>query len=152
MNRIILIGNGFDLAHKMETKYEHFISSYWEKTICDIRNKAGDVEFKNKEIRIVKVPSRWSAENTFESLKTNLKRNKSKLIFLNKFLEIVTNRVHLKNWVDVENEYYKLLKELAINAPSCQYDDVSKLNSDFEDIKLLLEKYLITIKNKSVYP
>ena len=152
MNRIILIGNGFDLAHKMETKYEHFISSYWEKTICDIRSKAGDAEFKNKEIHIVKVPSRWSAENTFESLKTNLKRNKSKLIFLNKFLEIVTNRVHLKNWVDVENEYYKLLKELAINAPSCQYDDVSKLNSDFEDIKLLLEKYLITIKNKSVYP
>jgi hypothetical protein len=31
MNRIILIGNGFDLAHGLKTSYTHFIDDYWEK-------------------------------------------------------------------------------------------------------------------------
>jgi hypothetical protein len=30
MNRIVLIGNGFDLAHHLRTKYEHFINWYWD--------------------------------------------------------------------------------------------------------------------------
>ena len=30
MNRIILIGNGFDLAHGLPTRYEDFINWYWE--------------------------------------------------------------------------------------------------------------------------
>lgn len=29
MNRIILIGNGFDLAHGLKTSYAHFIDWYW---------------------------------------------------------------------------------------------------------------------------
>ena len=29
MNRIILIGNGFDLAHGLKTSYTDFIGSYW---------------------------------------------------------------------------------------------------------------------------
>lgn len=30
MNRIVLIGNGFDLAHGLATSYKHFIDDYWE--------------------------------------------------------------------------------------------------------------------------
>lgn len=33
MNRIILIGNGFDLAHGLPTRYEDFINWYWEKRV-----------------------------------------------------------------------------------------------------------------------
>ena len=29
MNRIILIGNGFDLAHGLKTSYADFIDWYW---------------------------------------------------------------------------------------------------------------------------
>ena len=31
MNRIILIGNGFDLAHGLKTSYADFINWYWDK-------------------------------------------------------------------------------------------------------------------------
>jgi hypothetical protein len=31
MNRIILIGNGFDLAHGLKTSYKHFIDWFWEE-------------------------------------------------------------------------------------------------------------------------
>lgn len=31
MNRVVLIGNGFDLAHALPTNYESFIQWYWEQ-------------------------------------------------------------------------------------------------------------------------
>ncbi len=33
MNRIVFIGNGFDLAHGLPTRYEDFINWYWEKRV-----------------------------------------------------------------------------------------------------------------------
>lgn len=33
MNRIILIGNGFDLAHGLPTSYKDFINWYWNEWI-----------------------------------------------------------------------------------------------------------------------
>ena len=29
MNRLVLIGNGFDLAHGLKTRYEDFLNWYW---------------------------------------------------------------------------------------------------------------------------
>ena len=31
MNRLVLIGNGFDLAHGLKTSYKDFICWYWYK-------------------------------------------------------------------------------------------------------------------------
>lgn len=31
MNRLLLIGNGFDIAHGLKTRYEIFIDWYWEQ-------------------------------------------------------------------------------------------------------------------------
>lgn len=29
MNRLILIGNGFDLAHRLKTSYKDFLNDFW---------------------------------------------------------------------------------------------------------------------------
>lgn len=39
MNRIILIGNGFDLAHGLPTRYEDFINDYWNGFIMECVNQ-----------------------------------------------------------------------------------------------------------------
>lgn len=31
MNRLVIIGNGFDLAHGLKTSYKDFIEWYWEQ-------------------------------------------------------------------------------------------------------------------------
>ena len=31
MNRLVIIGNGFDMAHGLKTSYMDFINWYWEK-------------------------------------------------------------------------------------------------------------------------
>ena len=33
MNRLVLIGNGFDLAHGLKTSYADFINWYWETRV-----------------------------------------------------------------------------------------------------------------------
>ncbi len=38
MNRIIIIGNGFDKAHGLATGYRDFIDSYWINVACHIFN------------------------------------------------------------------------------------------------------------------
>ena len=38
MNRIIIVGDGFDLAHNLKTKYEDFINWYWSKWLKLLNN------------------------------------------------------------------------------------------------------------------
>lgn len=37
MNRIIVVGNGFDLAHGIPTSYKDFIEWYWSQRIKLLR-------------------------------------------------------------------------------------------------------------------
>ena len=39
MNRLVLIGNGFDLAHRLPTSYQHFINWYWDGRFNFLRKK-----------------------------------------------------------------------------------------------------------------
>ena len=33
MNRLVIIGNGFDIAHGLKTSYMDFINWYWERRL-----------------------------------------------------------------------------------------------------------------------
>jgi Bacteriophage abortive infection AbiH len=61
MNRLIIIGNGFDLAHKMKTSYYDFIFSYIKKAFLQARNQAPyrdeliEVRRRNTSNRIINV-------------------------------------------------------------------------------------------------
>ena len=33
MNRLVIIGNGFDIAHGLKTSYMDFINWYWEQKL-----------------------------------------------------------------------------------------------------------------------
>ena len=39
MNRIVLIGNGFDLAHGLKTSYADFINWYWDYRVNGFVNE-----------------------------------------------------------------------------------------------------------------
>lgn len=57
MNRIVLIGNGFDLAHGLPTRYEDFINDYWEGFLMscakqDIHNTSGSYKKDSISINI----------------------------------------------------------------------------------------------------
>jgi hypothetical protein len=52
MNRIILIGNGFDLAHGLKTNYKNFLNWFWNNKIKkDLRNESLDENISITELK-----------------------------------------------------------------------------------------------------
>lgn len=113
MNRIILIGNGFDLAHGLPTSYRNFIDDFWKKTIKEVQNSHSSYKFTNNEIEVQPVPELWVAGDTYENFRKSIDNARSILTFKNYFLEVISNKAYLQNWVDIENEYYSLLKKIS---------------------------------------
>lgn len=121
MNRIILIGNGFDLAHELPTSYGSFIDWYWEQwlnllkqsisykkndLLCNFILNYSSTTWKEFLETKVNPKSKITAKHFFDNLKKDfsITINSSEL-----FLEI-TKSIETKGWVDIENDYYKLLK------------------------------------------
>lgn len=148
MNRIILIGNGFDLAHGMKTSYKSFIDDYWTNTITAIQETALGRPFENDEIKINHSPSKFIVGKTFKDLEKGVKEHQTNLEFKNKFLKELTNKNYLNNWVDVENEYYFLLKKSFQDSKNSKEHSITQLNSDFSRIKDLLQQYLTRIEKE----
>lgn len=149
MNRIILIGNGFDLAHEMKTGYKQFIDNYWEKCIKEVLDLDINIEYENEEIIVGQRSYLQIIADNYKDFSKTLKRQNIKLIFKNKFFQIITEKSNIQNWVDIENEYYSLLKSTMNSRRSSSYGtDVKTLNIDFNSVKKNLVNYLIEIENK----
>jgi len=144
MNRIILIGNGFDLAHGMPTSYNDFLKDYWKSTIEEIKNSAVNKVFENEEIIINRSPSKFLSGTSYLELKEKIKDFDEIIIFKNKFFEKISETSRLQNWVDIENEYYLTLK-FTYSERNSKYNnlDIDTLNNDFNRVKILLKNYLL---------
>jgi hypothetical protein len=158
MNRLVIIGNGFDLAHGLPTSYKDFIDNYW-KEACKIGiNKKIEYDNDNFVKLSCELGSMYNdldheAFNNIKSYKELMilvERNKEKgygyydVKFKNSFFKIICQN-SIENWVDIENEYYKKLKiivKLASLSNKEKRTQTIILNQEFEQIRSLLEKYL----------
>ena len=156
MNRLVIIGNGFDLAHGLPTSYKHFIDDYWANVKNSNHNDdfisfvdLFDVDFKNTRnlnelanfIKQFNEKIKFSDGEIYTEYGNNFMTGqyprRHVLIYKNSFFKAV-NQKNIQNWVDIENEYYRLLKECLKNDKS-----IIELNREFDEVKMLLEKYLI---------
>lgn len=167
MNRLVIIGNGFDLAHGLPTRYKDFIDDYWSSIKSSEHNEMVKFNF-NRGIK-------FDSNNNFNDLANNLIRlepnaqirnhevfiqkqfgapnvdNREQIIiYKNDFFKII-NYYSLNNWVDIENLYYELLKDVFKGINNRYSGTISKLNKDFEEIKSYLIKYLYKILDEGDY-
>lgn len=145
MNRIILIGNGFDLAHSLETSYRSFIDKLWKDKIQHLKesayNKDDDLDLDEKDRKtLIRNGDLIKTYNELIDFNHNYKDEKIRLNIKNKFLELISQKDYLLNWVDVENEYFNDL--LIVSKNINEDSEIKKLNCDFLAIKNLLEKYI----------
>ena len=129
MNRLVLIGNGFDLAHGLNTSYKHFICWYlnqWGNHLLHgIGKEVSDGLLSMKIKDGINVPNWASAfqgwyykrQNPFipwnesGAFFTALKdRELCDCSFTSPLLLRIWKQV-LLGWVDIENEYFSLLTE-----------------------------------------
>ncbi|MES2863551.1 MAG: AbiH family protein [Bacteroidota bacterium] len=154
MNRLVIIGNGFDLAHDLPTSYRDFIDDFWRNIFLKLDTELYksilkfDVRYMNhlKDNKINNFKDFESCLKNYcinnncyyyeESISAYYKSTSFFEIDNELFRDIVL--MNKSNWVDIENEYYRLLKECLKKDKS-----ITKLNREFDEVKTLLEKYLI---------
>lgn len=147
MNRIILIGNGFDLAHGYETGYKNFIDDFWRDKFSeytDPDNPIFDNEFFNFQLINFDYEGKL---NSYLSLIKGLETGKVSGEFKNEILKTISEIDHIDKWVDIENEYYNHLKS-TINHKYWK-KEVKKINAWFKAISDELIKYLEKVSSNS---
>jgi len=144
MNRLILIGNGFDIAHGMKTAYTDFINNYWLQEIEKIKTKKRDSQFyENNQFKLFSQPPTVFSGKTFQSLDEELGQYSKGVVFTNHFFGLITRKNSVEKWVDVEDEFYKLLKAIFNGqTPFGKGYDIIKLNEELIEIQNLLCIYL----------
>lgn len=162
MNRIVLIGNGFDLAHGLKTSYKDFINWYWDyrrDLLPDNLTTISEDILCKLEIIDKYSLSSWHVFAFHYSCFQNLANNKktpgiqilkdfinNKAVFsvqYSSFLKSISESIETKGWVDIENEYYNLLTKYAFDESS--KDKISSLNDQLKFLTDLLVEYLKSV-------
>lgn len=147
MNRIILIGNGFDLAHKLKTSYRDFICDYISKSVNNFFHKNVHVDpLMEIKCRFSNIKYHDSHHNSQPetAIKDLESLNKSEYYHVNiksSFLFETLKKVGQINWVDLENDYFEELLKYK-NKLNFDFEKVRILNEEFEYLKTCLEEYL----------
>ena len=155
MNRLIIIGNGFDLAHGLKTSYKDFINWYWDQRVEALRNYTSKIsddglcslslsrfcqESSWKEYINITEQSQEGFHFTTQSLQNNV------FIDVRKYdlLKAIDENLEDKNWVDIENVYYDILKlHYKINDICCS------LNNQLHFLQEKLVEYLNSLQGIS---
>ena len=161
MNRLVLIGNGFDMAHGLKTSYMDFINWYWEQRLnallteysaisqdclCKLEIvKTNDCSswhlfFKTHSLRNV-ITREWNFPPS-EVINAFRENTDEFSVTYSRFFEKIIQSIEKKGWVDIENDYYQLLK--GTQKADCGYS-VKELNEQLAFLQEKLIEYLGTI-------
>ena len=151
MNRIIIAGNGFDLAHGLKTKYEDFINWYWENTFKKLQ-ECFKLVFNDGLCRIELEQTGYLLYNYFHVtlfpseiykyiVSLRERYNGIRILEVSPFLSRISQSIESKGWVDIEADYYAMLVER-----KGKKDELERLNKDFAVIQGLLIEYLLSVQ------
>ena len=163
MNRLVLIGNGFDLAHGLKTSYADFINWYKGYRIVQLRNEHSNIsrdsllsiEITDRQALSTYVSNflwlnqNFTPESFFDYIVQNTQEFK---VSPSPFYERIITGIETKGWVDIENEYYELLKQYALDSVMKEEGKISSiksLNKQLEYLKELLIQYLTKVTEQS---
>lgn len=130
-----MIGNGFDIAHGLKTKYSDFLSAYWSNVNLEYEDKLvsfscmGEREIFNSYHDLVNMVK---TKNTYQKNYADFKVHNDFFLELNQ--DCTTT-----NWVDIEMFYYSKLNKLFRQK---QFSKIKDLNMQFEDVKDAFEHYI----------
>lgn len=160
MNKIVLVGNGFDLAHGLPTRYTDFILWYLSNSISDL--------FSNGEYSDPLISFTFTMGN-FRGFPQDFKSIHGFKVRMNQFqdeikFEIIGSlfkSLYDKSidflWADIEREYYFQLKKLFFRFAQNSQDVsprlvklIKKLNNEFKYIQNKLVEYLSEVSSSEI--
>lgn len=161
MNRIILIGNGFDLAHGYPTRYEDFINWYWDKRVSSF---CGNLTSVSEDCICSIKMTTINTFNCWNVFAYNLPRYFNKFtgkeviqgienepelyeLTMSPFFKSICESIETKGWVDIEREYYNHVK-LCLANPNRNSGlfTIKHLNDQLDYLRKLLIEYLKSLQ------
>lgn len=149
-NRLVLIGNGFDLAHGLKTSYRDFIDWYF----CNSFDKFCSNGQEYYSDLLIEIKSKFFGTSTIfkEKPKTcqevinllGINDNQS-LNYKSNFFEKIIKLHQQSKWVDIEIFYFRELKELFLNSKNTE--EIKRLNEDFNVLIIRLAEYIKIIND-----
>lgn len=153
MNRLIIVGNGFDLAHGLRTSYCDFIEDYLVEALNTFAEKN---YFEDPLLQITHIDhyrrytgifhGKVSLENLQESLRMLGPSTMTRITYKSSILAKSLEQMKSIRWVDLENMYFDELLECRLKAGGVNAEEVLGLNLQFDSLKSSLEKYLTKIQ------
>jgi len=168
MNRLVLIGNGFDKAHGLPTSYNDFILWYMMSCLA-IADKEGEhkdllLEIKRHKNIQLQTGSIKNIEDYvqhfykggftgitsdrigFGDVLNTTYTNPFQVKILSPFFRGLLAKCTTTTWVEIENEYYAFLKKiLDSEKEDIRLETLDKLHVIFKFIIERLEAYLTTL-------
>ena len=160
MNRIVLIGNGFDLAHGLKTSYADFINWYWkqwkrelilchcsilEDPLCSIELDTEETDFTQWHGFLMQNSIAYQQMSGMEFYDA-FSNGGLAIMKKSKLLTRICQSIETKGWVDIEADYYALLKECLKKNSTIE---VKKLHEHFAYLQEKLIEYLLEVQVKS---
>lgn len=163
MNRLIIIGNGFDLAHGLETSCKsfvlHYLSKVWTRLsdgsyndrLLSIRRsteyfRKNDLNYSSDTALSIFKKIHKTSSNGFDDAYMSIKSNFFKSIF---------TKILTLNWADVETEYFNELYHIIettnrskqnntdrVDLESHKNHQVKRLNEDLDYLQNFLFEHL----------
>ena len=128
MNRLILIGNGFDLAHGFKTSFKDFIEDYLKKSIDSViengKHEDNLIFIKHKIHDKLNFPLDF--ENQFQNLREKVdwfKKDPWEFEIKSALFKRIFEKYEKLNWVDIELEFFD---ELLENISRSSFDKLIK--------------------------
>ena len=155
MNRLIIIGNGFDLAHGMKTSFNDFITDYFCNAVNSFFDNGSysdillEINFKDDFQYYDPKPPAVTKDTVYDVTdKLNKARNinfKFNSLLLNK----IYSRTSILKWVDIEIEFFNVLlaTKHGYKGPK-EGEAIKKVNEQLEFLKVKLVEYLSDQENK----
>ncbi|WP_075603665.1 AbiH family protein [Saccharicrinis aurantiacus] len=158
MNRLIVVGNGFDLCNGLETSYGQFIKSYLfevvqkftskshtEKELItfSLSNEKGSINYG-----IGDIPEGYhNKENVIELINKIIKKEEyfdHLTVEMTPFFSRIFSKLN-SGWIDIEKEYFEFLTSLFKENDKI---GIKELNDELNFIARKLKTYLIAEQEK----
>lgn len=146
VNRLIIVGNGFDLAHGLKSSFKDFIVDYCSQALRECfyglpyQDELIHIKASQAVQKAIPKPTKENALRLFQEI-VNRKHliNGLQLKWKSTFFKAVMSDLDEHKWVDIEVIYFKYL---AREAPSFNRENVSLLNQQFEFLREHFLEYL----------
>ena len=164
MNRLVIVGNGFDLAHCLQTGYEHFLVDYFKKSIIIAsKNRGhfsddfisisispelivnGEIDKKINEIKsIQEIENHEMIDFEKNKIQNPIQTLTSFLIQIQIKNKLFKSLLKYNNWTDIEQFYYtSILNTFNPNKPK-----INEVNNFIEILTVYLIDYIKSVNDK----